>query len=123
MTTPFGILMFNDRFHLVADVIDRVPGLAVWHAALRHYMLNERLRCREHTRAATARTPPTSATGPGRADPDAGSRHQRRLQQREDPTGQADDALAHRIDLPADCGRPEAARLRTPWTNSVRSAR
>jgi xylulose-5-phosphate/fructose-6-phosphate phosphoketolase len=51
-TTPFDMLMLNDldRFHLVADVIDRVPGLGVRHAALRQHMLDERLRCREHTR-------------------------------------------------------------------------
>jgi phosphoketolase len=39
-----------DRFHLVADVIDRVPGLGVRYAALRQHMLDERLRCRDHTR-------------------------------------------------------------------------
>jgi xylulose-5-phosphate/fructose-6-phosphate phosphoketolase len=52
-TTPFDMLMLNDldRFHLVADVIDRVPALAVRHAALRQHMLDERLRCRAHTRA------------------------------------------------------------------------
>jgi xylulose-5-phosphate/fructose-6-phosphate phosphoketolase len=51
-TTPFDMLMLNDldRFHLVADVIDRVPGLTVRYAALRQHMLDERLRCREHTR-------------------------------------------------------------------------
>ncbi|GEL20398.1 phosphoketolase family protein [Pseudonocardia asaccharolytica] len=51
-TTPFDMLMLNDldRFHLVADVIDRVPGLGVRHAALRQHMFDERLRCREHTR-------------------------------------------------------------------------
>jgi Phosphoketolase len=49
-TTPFDMVMRNDldRFHLVADVIDRVPGLAVKHAALRQHMLDERLRCRRH---------------------------------------------------------------------------
>ncbi|TQM36881.1 phosphoketolase family protein [Pseudonocardia cypriaca] len=51
-TTPFDMLMLNDldRFHLVADVIDRVPGLGVRYAALRQHMLDERLRCRDHTR-------------------------------------------------------------------------
>ena len=49
--TPFGVLMLNDldRFHLVADVIDRVPSLGARHAALRQHMLDERLRCRAHT--------------------------------------------------------------------------
>jgi xylulose-5-phosphate/fructose-6-phosphate phosphoketolase len=51
-TTPFDMLMLNDldRFHLVADVIDRVPGLGVRYAALRQHMLDERRRCRAHTR-------------------------------------------------------------------------
>nr|WP_246085864.1 phosphoketolase family protein [Pseudonocardia hydrocarbonoxydans] len=51
-TTPFDMLMLNDldRFHLAADVIDRVPGLAVRHAALHQRLLDERLRCRAHTR-------------------------------------------------------------------------
>jgi hypothetical protein len=45
-------VMLNDldRFHLVMDVIDRVPGLAVRHAALRQQMADERLACREYTR-------------------------------------------------------------------------
>ena len=49
-TTPFDMVMRNDldRFHLVADVIDRVPGLTVTQAALRQHMLDERLRCRRH---------------------------------------------------------------------------
>ena len=49
-TTPFDMVMRNDldRFHLVVDVIDRVPGLAVSNAALRQHLLDERLRCRRH---------------------------------------------------------------------------
>ncbi len=52
-TTPFDMLMLNslDRFHLAADVIDRVPALRVRHAALRQHLLDERRRCRAHTRA------------------------------------------------------------------------
>jgi xylulose-5-phosphate/fructose-6-phosphate phosphoketolase len=51
-TTPFDMVMLNDldRFHLVIDVIDRVPGLAGAHAGLRQHMVDERLRCRRHTR-------------------------------------------------------------------------
>ena len=51
-TTPFDMVMLNelDRFHLVIDVIDRVPGLNVAHAGLRQHMTDERLRCRNHTR-------------------------------------------------------------------------
>ena len=51
-TTPFDMVMLNDldRFHLVIDVLDRVPGLATTHAQLRQHMVDERLRCRRHTR-------------------------------------------------------------------------
>jgi xylulose-5-phosphate/fructose-6-phosphate phosphoketolase len=51
-TTPFDMVMLNDldRFHLVMDVIDRVPGLAVRHAGLRQEMADRRLRCRQYTR-------------------------------------------------------------------------
>ncbi|WP_020577002.1 phosphoketolase [Actinopolymorpha alba] len=51
-TTPFDMVMLNDldRFHLVMDVIERVPGLAVRAAALRQRMMDERLAARRHTR-------------------------------------------------------------------------
>ena len=46
------MVMLNDldRFHLVIDVIDRVPGLAARAAGLRQDMVEERLRCRAWTR-------------------------------------------------------------------------
>ena len=51
-TTPFDMVMLNDmdRFHLVMDVIDRVPGLGTRAAALRQHMADERLRHRAYTR-------------------------------------------------------------------------
>jgi xylulose-5-phosphate/fructose-6-phosphate phosphoketolase len=51
-TTPFDMLMLNDmdRFHLVMDVIDRVPSLGSRAAALRQQMVDERLRHRAYTR-------------------------------------------------------------------------
>jgi xylulose-5-phosphate/fructose-6-phosphate phosphoketolase len=51
-TTPFDMVMMNDldRFHLVVDVIDRVPGLAERAAWLRQDMLDSRLRYRAWTR-------------------------------------------------------------------------
>jgi xylulose-5-phosphate/fructose-6-phosphate phosphoketolase len=51
-TTPFDMVMLNDldRFHLVMDVIDRVPGLAERAATLRQHMGDERLRHRAYTR-------------------------------------------------------------------------
>ena len=39
-----------DRFHLVIDVIDRVPGLATAHAHLRQEMVDARLAARLYTR-------------------------------------------------------------------------
>jgi len=51
-TTPFDMVMLNDldRFGLVKDVIDRVPGLGERAAGLRQEMLDERLRHRAYTR-------------------------------------------------------------------------
>jgi xylulose-5-phosphate/fructose-6-phosphate phosphoketolase len=51
-TTPFDMVMLNDmdRFHLVMDVIDRVPGLDRHAGPLRQHMVDERLRHRAHTR-------------------------------------------------------------------------
>ncbi|HTU79533.1 MAG TPA: phosphoketolase family protein [Solirubrobacteraceae bacterium] len=51
-TTPFDMVMLNDldRFHLVIDVIDRVPGLAERAAHVRQLMSDERLRHRAYTR-------------------------------------------------------------------------
>jgi len=52
-TTPFDIVMLNDldRFHLVMDVVDRVPGLGERAAGLRQQMADQRLRHRAYTRA------------------------------------------------------------------------
>jgi xylulose-5-phosphate/fructose-6-phosphate phosphoketolase len=51
-TTPFDMVMLNDldRFHLVMDVIDRVPGLRERASHLRQHMIDERLRHRAYTR-------------------------------------------------------------------------
>jgi xylulose-5-phosphate/fructose-6-phosphate phosphoketolase len=51
-TTPFDMVMLNDldRFHLVIDVIDQVPGLGSRAAELRQEMVDERLRARQYTR-------------------------------------------------------------------------
>jgi xylulose-5-phosphate/fructose-6-phosphate phosphoketolase len=52
-TTPFDMVMRNDldRFHLVMDVIERVPGLGVQAAILRQQMGDARLAARAYTRA------------------------------------------------------------------------
>ncbi|WP_210481208.1 phosphoketolase [Naasia sp. SYSU D00948] len=51
-TTPFDMVMLNDmdRYHLVLDVIDRVPGLGSRYGALRQRMQDARLRARAYTR-------------------------------------------------------------------------
>ncbi|TMS00364.1 phosphoketolase family protein [Nonomuraea basaltis] len=51
-TTPFDMAMLNDidRYHLVMDVIDRVPGLGTTAAHLRQQMTDTRLQARAHTR-------------------------------------------------------------------------
>jgi xylulose-5-phosphate/fructose-6-phosphate phosphoketolase len=51
-TTPFDMVMLNDldRYHLVMDVIDRVPSLGERVAKLRQQMGDARLRERAYTR-------------------------------------------------------------------------
>jgi xylulose-5-phosphate/fructose-6-phosphate phosphoketolase len=51
-TTPFDMVMLNDldRFHLVIDVIDRVPDLAEHAAHLRQRMVDARVEARLWTR-------------------------------------------------------------------------
>jgi xylulose-5-phosphate/fructose-6-phosphate phosphoketolase len=51
-TTPFDMVMLNDldRFHLVMDVIDRVPGLSSPAGHVRQLMSDRRLECRDYTR-------------------------------------------------------------------------
>ena len=68
-TTPFDMVVRNDldRYHLVDDVIDRVPSLGA-SAALRKQEIRDKLL--EHTEhiARSATTCPRSATGSGRTD-------------------------------------------------------
>ena len=51
-TTPFDMVMLNDldRYQLVIDTLDRVPGLAEREAALRQDMQDARIRARAYTR-------------------------------------------------------------------------
>jgi xylulose-5-phosphate/fructose-6-phosphate phosphoketolase len=46
------MVMLNDldRFHLVMDVIDRVPGLTSTAGHVRQLMTDKRLTCRAYTR-------------------------------------------------------------------------
>ena len=49
-TTPFDMCVLNDldRFHLVCDVIDRVPGLGVRAAHLRQHMRDRRIEHKQY---------------------------------------------------------------------------
>jgi xylulose-5-phosphate/fructose-6-phosphate phosphoketolase len=51
-TTPFDMVMLNDldRFHLVIDVIDRVPGLGPKAGHVRQMMVDKRIEARAYTR-------------------------------------------------------------------------
>ena len=51
-TTPFDMVMMNDtdRYHLVMDVIDRVPDLGTRAAAVRQLMVDTRRLARQWTR-------------------------------------------------------------------------
>ena len=92
-TTPFDMVMLNDldRFRLVIDVIDRVPGLAARQAGLRQRMADARLaRPGLDPRARRGRSR-RSAAGPGRTTP-AGNRvgavgRPRRGHRRRQPVG------------------------------------
>jgi xylulose-5-phosphate/fructose-6-phosphate phosphoketolase len=67
-TTPFDMVMLNDldRFTLVIDVIDRVPGLGQNAAGLRQEMWDARLACREYTRVHGVDHPAIADWRPGR---------------------------------------------------------
>ena len=51
-TTPFDMVMLNDldRYHLVIDVIDRVPGLGPRAGHVRQAMVDKRIEARAYTR-------------------------------------------------------------------------
>ena len=67
-TTPFDMVMLNDldRFHLVMDVIDRVPGLGAARGGPAPARWSTSACAAARTPASTATTRPRSATGPGR---------------------------------------------------------
>jgi xylulose-5-phosphate/fructose-6-phosphate phosphoketolase len=70
-TTPFDMVMMNDldRFHLVMDVIDRVPSLGSRAATLRQQMVDARIAARAYTREHGEDDPAiTGWTWPARPD-------------------------------------------------------
>ncbi|MEA2590057.1 MAG: xylulose-5-phosphate/fructose-6-phosphate phosphoketolase [Actinomycetota bacterium] len=62
-TTPFDMVMLNDldRFHLVMDVIDRVPGLGSRAGYVRQLMVDRRLQARAYTRRVGEDSPDVSS--------------------------------------------------------------
>ncbi|HEX5094610.1 MAG TPA: phosphoketolase family protein [Acidimicrobiia bacterium] len=67
-TTPFDMVVMNDldRFHLVMDVIDRVPGLGARAAHVRQHMVDQRARHHRYVREAGEDMPEiTGWTWPG----------------------------------------------------------
>ena len=64
-TTPFDMVMLNDldRYHLVIDVIDRVPSLGSRYAALRQRMQDKRIEGLGSTPASTATISPKCGIG------------------------------------------------------------
>ena len=52
-TTPFDMVVLNqmDRFHLMMEVIDRIPGLGQRAATVRQLMLDNLTRHRNWTRS------------------------------------------------------------------------
>src|SRR5690606_10224205 len=98
-----------DRYHLVMDVIDRVPGLARRAASVRQGMADQRLRHHDHIRRTgqdlpevrdwtwTASPRPAEARGPGPAypfaDPVGEARRDRERRDRQQ-LGRGDDPLA-----------------------------
>ena len=65
ITTPFDMAVLNDldRFHLVADVVDRLPGSARRAAYAKQAMPRQADRAPAVHHASTARTCPRSGTG------------------------------------------------------------
>ena len=74
-TTPFDMVMMNDldRFHLVMDVIDRVPSLGSHAAALRQEMGDLRHRARAWTREHGEDIPDVTNWSWGSAPPERGA--------------------------------------------------
>jgi hypothetical protein len=70
-TTPFDMVVMNDlnRFHLVADVIDRVPQLGPRAAYAKQAIRDKLVEHKQYTSQSTARTCRTSSTGNGRDAP------------------------------------------------------
>jgi xylulose-5-phosphate/fructose-6-phosphate phosphoketolase len=104
-TTPFDMVMLNDldRFHLVIDVIDRVPGLAERAAHVRQHMVDERMRHRAYTREhgidppeiTDWRWPGAGAADLGEArDPRAGAERSGSARQRDAGSGDAGSGAA-----------------------------
>ena len=113
-TTPFDMVMLNDldRYHLVMDVIDRVPGLGERAAGLRQQMQDARLQARAYTREFGEDPPEVRDwTWPGAPPDRAGAASRGRL-----TVGRGDPRRQRRLELaqaqPDRRRRPDPGRAR-----------
>jgi xylulose-5-phosphate/fructose-6-phosphate phosphoketolase len=92
-TTPFDMVMLNDldRYHLVIDVIDRVPGLPERYGELRQRMQDARLAARQYTREHGEDIPEVADWAWGHAS-----------------VGQAQDSAEETVNLSTDTGGDNA---------------
>ena len=114
-TTPFDMVMLNDldRFHLVIDVIDRVPGLGS-RAGPRPPADGRQADRGAGVHAARGRGRcPRSRTGRGRPPvrPGADPRRQRGVEQPQAAGARPADDVLGRVDGPRPRSRTEATRL------------
>ena len=86
-TTPFDMVMLNDldRFHLVMDVIDRVPAWPSAPASCARTMADERLRHRAYTREHGEDPPDVTDWCWPERERDTRRRRRRRLDRRRRP--------------------------------------
>src|SRR5690606_19996779 len=121
-TTPFDMVMLNDldRFHLVIDVIDRVPSLGTEAVELRAEMVARRIEAREHTRLRGEDAPVgrdwtwpycPGATCRGRSRGGGGDHRGARARR---PAAAAPAEQRDRATGPAPRPQPPRARLRAP---------
>ena len=125
-TTPFDMVMMNDldRYHLVMDVIDRVPGAAGPDGAPAPGDGRRPGRAPAPTPASTARTSPRSPAGPGRSEvlTDAGAGRQRGLQLAEGRPGRGRRGPSQSLATGCPTGRRTSTRSGTGSCTAARTS-
>ena len=116
-TTPFDMAIMNDidRFHLVMDVIDRVPGLAGRAAHVRQQMAGRKARCTGlHPRARRGRSVDRQLDLDPVTTIDAGARRQRGIIESEARLLDEDNTVLSAEDIAAKHGLVRIWRRRVP---------